>query len=56
MEKISEITVQPQNNNLIISFTQHLQMLMDYLFYRLPEMMQVMTEALFQIIIYQTLK
>ena len=34
----------------------HLQMSIGYLFCRLQEIMQVMTETLFQTIIYQTLK
>ena len=39
-----------------LSKKKHLQMSIGYLFCRLQEIMQVMTETLFQTIIYQTLK
>ena len=46
--------IQPQNNNYLIDPT--FKMLTDYFFCHLQELMQVMTETLFQIIMYQTLK
>ena len=36
----SQMTVQPQKNNLIIQLIQHLQMLMDYLFCRFKELLE----------------
>ena len=52
----SQMTIQPQNNNLNYLIDPNLQMLTDYLFCHLQELMHVMTETLFQIIMYQTLK
>ena len=43
----SQMTIQPQNNNLNYLIAQHLQMLIDYLFCPLQEIMQVITETLF---------
>ena len=52
----SQMTIHPQNNNLNYLIDPNLQMLTDYLFCHLQELMHVMTETLFQIIMYQTLK
>ena len=52
----SQIIVQPEKNNLNYLIIQHLQMSIYYLFCHFQEIMQVIKETLFQIILYQTLK
>ena len=47
----SQMTVQPQNNNLNDLIDPTLQMLIDYLFFLLKEILWVITETLSQTII-----
>ena len=49
------MTIQPQNNNLNF-LTQHLQMLIDYLFCFFQEIITLIADNLIQIIMYQKLK
>ena len=46
----SQMTIQPQNNNLNYFIDQHLQMLIDYLFCLFQEIITVIADILIQII------
>ena len=50
------MTIQLQNNNLNYLMDPTFTNVNSYLFYHLQELIQVMTETIFQIIMYQTLK
>ena len=52
----SQITIQPQNNNLNYLIDHHLQMLIDYFFCLLQEVFYVIKKTLFHIIMHQRLK
>ena len=52
----SQMSIQPQNNNLNYLIAQHLQMLIDYLFYVSQEIIMQIVDILFQITMYLKLK
>ena len=51
-----QMTIQPKNNNLNYLIDPNLQMFVDYLFCLFQEIIALIAEILFQIIMYQTLK
>ena len=52
----SQMSIQPQNNNLNYLIAQHLQMLIDYLFYVSQEIIMQIVDILLQITMYLKLK
>ena len=52
----SQMTIQPENNNLFYLIDSHLQMLIDYLFCLFQEIIILIVHTLFQIIMYEKLK